>query len=158
VGYRRFYTRLDTALPRTVDGDAGREPTTYSKLVRGDAIVILTLQLLVITFALRSPLVDATSELAWDILLALLVAIMVAAIGSNYDKWSRAHRVGLFLIVRHAIPSSEFLMGSFVYELFQSTPMVLQLFGVFSGAIRHCRLGRMESCWPLLVPGRSSWQ
>lgn len=135
VGYRHCYTRLEKAVPNTVDGDARREPITHSKLVWGDAVVILTLQLLVITFALRSPLVDATSEFACDILLALLLAMMIAAVGSNYGKWSRAHRVGLFLIVRHAMPSSDFLMASFVYELFQSTPMVLQLFGIFSGAI-----------------------
>jgi hypothetical protein len=135
VGYRHFYTRLETAVPITFDDHTRREPVTHSKLVLGDATVILTLQLLGITFALRSPLVNATSALAWDIILVLLVATMIAAVGGNYDRWSRAHRVGFFLIVRHAIPSSEFLMGSFVYELFQSTPMVLQLFGVFSGAI-----------------------
>ena len=140
VGYRHGYERLESeVVPNTVEADmmvsTTRESTKSSQLLCGNVLLIVLLQLLVVAFAMRSPLVGASSELVWNLLLLALTSAMIVTVGLNYDKWSRAHRVGFFLIVRHAIPNSGFLMGSFVYELFQSEPMALQVFGVFSGGI-----------------------
>jgi ABC-type amino acid transport system permease subunit len=104
-------------------------------VLMGDATLIILLQVLVILFAMRGPVVKATSVMTWDIILSVLTAIMLLTIGLNYNKWNRPHRVGLFLIVRHAIPSSMYMLSSFIYSLFQSTPVVIQLFGLFSGGI-----------------------
>lgn len=140
VGNRHSYTRLESdVVPNTVDDDivlsTPGESTRNSRLFYGDAVLIVLLQLLVIVFAMRSPLVDASSELVWNLLLLVLSSTMIVTVGLNFHKWSRAHRVGFFLIARHAIPTSGFLMGSFVYELFQTAPMALQVFGVFSGGV-----------------------
>jgi hypothetical protein len=131
------YTRLETSVPNTTTTAVLDETTTArtTNMVLGDATLIVLLQLLVVFFAMRGPVVSATSVVAWNSLLLVLVAAMIVTVGINYDKWSRSHRVGFFLIVRHAIPSSGFMMSSFVYSLFQSTPMVLQLFHIFSGGI-----------------------
>jgi hypothetical protein len=140
VGYRHCYARLESDIvPNSVDDDTllstTRESTNNCRLLYGDAVLIVLLQLLVVIFAMRSPLVAASSELVWNLLLLLLASAMIVTVGLNFDRWSRAHRVGFFLIARHAIPTSGFLMGSFVYELFQTTPMALQVFAVFSGGV-----------------------
>jgi hypothetical protein len=46
------------------------------------------------------------------------------------EQQVQRYRVGLFLILRHAMPSCSDVMSSFFYFMFQATPWVLQLFSL----------------------------
>jgi hypothetical protein len=130
---RACYRRLDNVSQLDDDPSSEVTPTRHWKpsgIFLGDATLVVLLQMLVMLFALRQPFIDAVSVMTWNIVLLLLSVAMLFTLGCNYFKWNRAHQVGLFLVVKHAMPSSEYILDSFVYSLFQSSPMILQLFGI----------------------------
>eukprot|EP00547_Thalassionema_nitzschioides_P005674 CAMPEP_0194216576 /NCGR_PEP_ID=MMETSP0156-20130528/19265_1 /TAXON_ID=33649 /ORGANISM="Thalassionema nitzschioides, Strain L26-B" /LENGTH=537 /DNA_ID=CAMNT_0038945377 /DNA_START=214 /DNA_END=1824 /DNA_ORIENTATION=- len=106
-----------------------------NKCFLGDVILVILLQLVVMTFSLRLPIVNICSETAWNFIFLFFLSAMVIISGMNYHRWTRVQRVGLFLIVNNAVPSAGYLMVSYTYSLFQSNPMVLQLFGIVNDAI-----------------------
>lgn len=117
------------------ESTASPPPSSSCSIVCGDALLIILLQTVVIFFAMRGPVVSASSVLTWNVILLVLTIAMLLTAGVNWKHWTRPHRVGLFLIVRHAIPSGGYMMTSFIYSLFQSTPMVMQLFSIFGMAV-----------------------
>jgi phage-related holin len=95
----------------------------------GNVRLVILLQMTIILMLLRDPIADASSALSWDTFMAVcLVAFSVAGFGAFTSiKWGRSHQAGLFLILRHALPSASYLMDSYLYSLFASTPSFLQL-------------------------------
>mmetsp|Transcript_16793 Transcript_16793/g.25382 ORF Transcript_16793/g.25382 Transcript_16793/m.25382 type:complete len:578 (+) Transcript_16793:269-2002(+) len=112
-----------------------RESIPSNDCFQGDAILVILLQLMVMTFALREPILKIWSESTWEVFISFLLVSIVLLAVINYHHWNRIQRVGLFLIMKNAVPSSGYLMVSYIYSLFQSNPMVLQLFGIINAVI-----------------------
>lgn len=95
--------------------------------------MVLALQISLILLTTRQPIVDATTPMVW---IALMIAALAVLLTSGcYDyvvslHWDATHRIGLFLILRHAIPSSTYLLDSYVYALLQDHPLLLQVLSV----------------------------
>ena len=113
------------------------------KKIANWAIVIL-LQCVLVTIALKGPIVEVSSHYVWSILVTtFLVGIITAAItlccklGNNNSSSSSSakddhdattFRVGLFLVLKNAIPSDSAILASFFYSLFGTNqPLLLQL-------------------------------
>jgi hypothetical protein len=98
-----------------------------------DGIILAQLQLLVILMCIRVPIESVISNVGWNVILCCLLT----AFAFTIIKTPRHHyyNAACFLVVRHSIPDSGFLMSSYIYELFQSTPMILSLLGIISGGM-----------------------
>ena len=96
---------------------------------RANWILVMLLQLIIIIIAMKGPVTERTSHMAWKVMLiSLLLAIVIMAFAIRLNNWfQKSHRVGLFLILRHAIPSDSIVVGSFFYTVFESTPLLLQV-------------------------------
>lgn len=121
---------------QNLSANIGRQESVSSdNCFLGDVILVTLLQLIVMVFALKSPIVKICSETTWNSVFIFCLAAIIFVLGLSYHRWTRVQRVGLFLIVKNAVPSSGFLMVSYIYSLFQSNPMVLQLFGIVDAVI-----------------------
>lgn len=101
------------------------------KLWNGNGRVVVAFQLCIIAFATQEPIESITSQILWScLMLALVAALLTSVCLRNQVKWQRIHRVGLFLILRNAIPDSSYIMGSFIYSQLQSTPLLLQALSI----------------------------
>lgn len=101
-------------------------------LFMGNGLVLVIFQLCIIVFAMQGPIESIASEPAWSCLVLLLIAALLLSMCRGPVKWQRIHRVGLFLMARHAIPDSTYLMGSFIYTQLQSTPILLQALSIMT--------------------------
>jgi hypothetical protein len=89
--------------------------------------LVVLLQLVIILFSLRGPIEEVISKTAWALMATgSIFALAVTACASPSVRWERSHRVGLFLILRHAMPSVTNIMSSYFYSLFSSMPAFLQ--------------------------------
>ena len=97
-------------------------------------LLVAILQLLLISLTLKGIIVELTSYLAWKfIIISLLLSILITAFATGiHNAWGESHQVGLFLILRSSVPSDSMVLGSFLYSLFQSTPLQLQLLSMIS--------------------------
>lgn len=112
-------------------------------------LLVVFLQVVIVLFSLRGIIVTASSELAWG---AMASTAAVCLIGSTWmsvsTRWERAHRVGLFLILRHSLPSISYVMGSYFYTLFAQEPAFLQFVsvsGTFMTTLASWSYGRILS-------------
>jgi hypothetical protein len=96
---------------------------------RANWILVVLLQLVIILIAMQRPITERTSHIVWKaFVVSLLLAIVVMALAMYFNNWwQKSHRVGLFLVLRHAIPSDAMLMASFFYTVFESRPLLLQV-------------------------------
>jgi hypothetical protein len=124
---------------------------------RANWTLILLLQLIIILFAMKGPISEWASHVVWKVImvsLLLAIAIMGLAMYSN-DWWQKSHRVGLFLILRQAIPSDTMLVASFFYSVFQSTPLLLQLLSLASMAMTTLSSWSYGKLWSRFTDGRA---
>jgi hypothetical protein len=99
---------------------------------RANLSLIILLQFIIIVIATKDPLSEATSHFVWKVLVISLVlglGMTVLAL-CLYQGWSTSHGVGLFLILRNAVPNEMILVSSFYYTVFQSQPLLLQILSV----------------------------
>lgn len=118
-----------------LDDECSVPTSPCASLCTNNGLILVVFQLCIIIFAMQGPIVDMTSESTWSFsLLSLIVALTCLLLGNNNQigKWRHTHRVGLFLILRHAIPDSSYIMASFVYDKLQSTPILLQGLSIFT--------------------------
>jgi hypothetical protein len=112
-------------------------------------ILIGSIQFIIIAFALKDLIVDWTSQMAWNVIIFSLffsIAIIVIAMHS-YNWWQNSHRVGLFLILKHTIPSDTMVVASFFYSVFQSNPLQLQILSVISMGITTLSSWSYSKLW-----------
>ena len=101
-------------------------------------ILIVLLQCILVAIALKGPFVEATSHFVWIVLMStLLIGIVFTAV-ALYCKLRKSDdigvsddtttlNVGLFLVLKNAIPSDSAILGSFFYALFGTNqPLLLQ--------------------------------
>jgi len=103
-------------------------------------------QALLILAALRSLIVSSTSTGLWNAIVLTLVGVMVFVLAwssqlSRRDRFAEPsrtvspRRLGLYLILRHATPSSGYVMSSYFYALFESDLFFLQCLSVLGSAM-----------------------
>jgi hypothetical protein len=111
--------------------------------------IVILLQLVIVLFSLRGPIEEVISKTAWGFLAAgAIFALAVTGCTSPSVRWERSHRVGLFLILRHAMPSVSNIMSSYFYSLFSSMPAFLQamsLTDMFVTTVASWSYGRVLS-------------
>ena len=127
---------------------------------------MVLLQISVIVLTLRHPIAHATSPLAWNLLagafvtaLLLLLGIAVAAAKAtsadddysttmtSTSPWRRQYRVGLYLILRNAVPNFAYLMSSYFYTVFAAAPSLLQLFALWDTGVATFACWTYERFW-----------
>jgi len=98
--------------------------------------LVIALQLVIILFSLRGPIQGVSSDLCWDVLATIAVMVLITTGWSSVSlKWERSHRVGLFLILRHALPSATYVMSSYFYSLFATAPAFLQVASLVDNSV-----------------------
>jgi hypothetical protein len=111
--------------------------------------IVVLLQWVIILFSLRGPIEEVISTTAWGFMAAgAIFALAVTGCASPSVRWERSHRVGLFLILRHAMPSVSNIMSSYFYSLFSSMPAFLQamsLTDMFVTTVASWSYGRVLS-------------
>ena len=143
----RLCSHDDQSTPSSYSSDEGDPsthvtpdlpPTMWNPLKReGNIALVVLLQLAIVSFSLQGPIVSWTSHSTWVALTALLVTALLVIAGTMYccSSSTASYRVGMFLVLRHAIPSDSFVMGSFVYSLFASRPLQLQMISLTGMAV-----------------------
>jgi hypothetical protein len=139
----------------TVESD--RQPldtaTSSTSFSIAATLMVGSLQAALVLMTVRQPIVGATSAGAWW---CGWIACVAALVGSGVHYYSvrggdrgtsalsrrqshpdttATHRVGLFLVLRHAVPSCGYLVGSYVYTLLEEHPVVLQVLAVLGSAM-----------------------
>jgi hypothetical protein len=124
---------------------------------RASLAIIVILQLIVVMLVLKDPFSEWTNIVTWKVsLVTLCLAFVVAAVALWCNSsWQFCHRVGLFLILRNAIPSDAMVVASFTYTLFQSQPILLQSLSVLSLTTLMASSWTYEKLWARFSRGRS---
>lgn len=133
--------------------------TNGQEMVRSRASLaaIVALQLIIVTIVLKDPVSTWTSSFIWKILVTATTIAFVAALSVLLcnNSWKFCHRVGLFLILRNAIPSDAMVISSYTYWIFQSQPIVLQSLSVLSLVVRMASSWSYEKLWAKFSKGRA---
>jgi hypothetical protein len=135
-----------------VDSSASRRQSARVAVSCGDGNtrLVVLLQASILLFALRTPFIQATSRAFWDAtttvaVTALTLSVFLVASSERRflcKSWQRSHRVGLFLILRHAVPNVSFLMSAYMYTVFATTAPDFLAF---------------LSIWDMLTTSLASW-
>ena len=122
----------------------------------GDAVFIVGLQVSLILLIVRAPLSswlqphpssnnnshahDSTGRvvvvtgvmltIACTVVVTVALQCLKESTNPKQQLRMQRYRVGVFLVLRHAMPSCSAVMTSFFYSMFQATPWVLQLFSL----------------------------
>ena len=133
-----------------------------------NARLVIFLQLTILLVALKAPLQQSTSTAGWSILISSVVGALLFQVGnvavsawrrpSSEDSWvkafPRSHRVGLFLILRYALPSISYLITSFLYDVFGKTHPVfltiLSLWDMLSSSLATWSYGKLFSSYDIV--------
>ena len=95
---------------------------------RYNCALVVLLQITVLTLAMQRPIIEISSHLLWKVsVMSCLIATVLVGYASIYGKlWAASHSAGLYLILKHALPSDSMVLGAYFYSLFQSSPGLLQ--------------------------------
>ena len=103
------------------------------QLSRHNVLLVLLLQISVILLALQAPLQALLTRIGWQILMGISLLALIVTFGMA--DWKPAQKVGLFLILRHLVPSASYLMSSYFYDIFATAPYLLQLLSLVDMAV-----------------------
>jgi hypothetical protein len=119
-------------------------------------VLVSSLQLSLVLLALQQPIAGSTSPAAWwclwtpcltALILSGIYAVNRAMLGPSTSPSSSpnrstgrrdkavTYRVGLFLILKHAVPNCTYLMESYLYTSLQEHPGVLQILSIYDSAM-----------------------
>jgi hypothetical protein len=95
---------------------------------RHNCALVILLQITVLTLAMQRPIIEISSHLLWKVsVMSCLIATVLVGYASISGKlWGASHSAGLYLILKHAMPSDSMVLGAYFYSLFQSSPGLLQ--------------------------------
>ncbi|OEU21703.1 hypothetical protein FRACYDRAFT_178101 [Fragilariopsis cylindrus CCMP1102] len=136
--------------------ESNHTTTTNTAGVISNWIMVVLLQLILVTIAVKGPIIEWTSHFIWNVLVTTLIfAITITAVALYCNNsWQMSHRVGLFLILRNAIPSDSMILSSFFYSLFQSQPLLLQLLSFFGAGVISLSSWSYTKLWSRYSSGR----
>jgi hypothetical protein len=109
----------------------------------------------VILLILQKPIEHVTSTTIWIGLSTIAVAVLLqtaytVVFSSKAKLGTLQFRIGLFLILRNSLPSLSYIMSSYVYSVFEKSPLVLQVLSLLDMGISTlaCWLyGKLFSTW-----------
>jgi hypothetical protein len=163
---RRSYAALEVYPPEEDEEivEAAREnndslPSSICSTT--NVIIVVLLQLCILILAMRQPILRGLSEnnnrlllIAAGFVVALISVLCVLACthGSRVAQRVRCsfgwtHMVGLVLILRHAVPDTSAVLGSFLYHCFESQPVWLQVFSLVDTAMVTMASWLYQSLW-----------
>lgn len=123
----------DTSLTSEADTDDVPTVCFWRNGTSHNLRLVVLLQITVILFALRQPLESWLSLFAWQGITAASVLALIfsftAAVWTT-GQLQHSQKVGLFLILRHMIPEVTSLMIAYLYDIFATTPYLLQLLSI----------------------------
>ena len=136
--------------------ESNHNTTANTAGVISNWIMVVLLQLILVTIAVKGPIIEWTSHFIWNVLVTTLIfAITITAVALYCNNsWQMSHRVGLFLILRNAIPSDSMILSSFFYSLFQSQPLLLQLLSFFGAGVISLSSWSYTKLWSRYSSGR----
>jgi hypothetical protein len=168
----------DQALSGIADQGTESAITTISALPRdpdntSNAYSLILLQAVIVLFALKEPIQLVAPRwvlIALAICLAILLfvrsfrCLLAYSIDAGRQSklrtpflWTTVHRTGLFLVLRHALPSAESVLDSFIYEKFSSISASFLQFEAIYGTLvtlaaswsfgKIWGSGNMEAVW-----------
>jgi len=154
VAFKSQIGREVTGLGNYRSSDLGNQRRSIMGLLKYDIIAILMLQALLVMFGLQGLIVDSISKDFFVILSVVVALLMTMAVllawksqrQSRYsalavpndesieedgnDQLSRRllfiKRIAMYLILRHATPSSGIILSSFMYSVFRKRLLLLQ--------------------------------
>eukprot|EP00536_Pseudo-nitzschia_multiseries_P014519 jgi/Psemu1/320675/estExt_fgenesh1_pm.C_7190001 len=131
-------TGNDSVRPSTSTSPPGHRfsPSTVFRWV-----LVVLLQCVLVLIALKGPIVESSSHFVWSVSVTtlafgILLALLALWCGNGThdgdgDSNSKTLRVGLYLVLRNAVPSDATILASFVYSLLgESQPLTMQLLAV----------------------------
>jgi len=130
-------------------------PTTSHRQQIIEVSTLVSFQILLAVSALRVPIIAVSSQQIWIALMITFVIILICAIFIGYkhekqqqhqsdtitrrskdDKERLSHRrLNLYFLLRYSLPIAGFIMYSYLYTVFESQPLFLQLMSVLKTAI-----------------------
>jgi hypothetical protein len=108
---------------------------------RASLLLVILLQLFIVALSLKDVIASCSSQLVWKILMGVLLLAMIVLLLHLFQRrllsWKKTymHRLGLFLIIRHALPSASMIVYSFIFSTFSSTPLLLQFLSLIGMAV-----------------------
>jgi hypothetical protein len=115
--------------------------TTDTKEDTQKIVLVITLQILVILVTLQKPIEHVTSMPIWIGLSTITVAVLLQMVysvmfASKAQRLGKVQcRIGLFLILRNSLPSVTYIMSSYLFTIFETSPLVLQFLFLFDVGI-----------------------
>jgi hypothetical protein len=110
---------------------------TPTSLCRYNYAMVILIQISVLILAMKGPITTVSSHLLWKVsLVSCLLATAVVGLASLHGKlWAASHSVGLYLILKHALPSNSMILGAYFYSLFKSSPAFLQVLALLGSGV-----------------------
>jgi len=116
--------------------------------------ILVLFQLLLILSALKGPLSAVTTHVAWLSAIVVASCFLVVSVCSamyfrqksgsaNNEKGQQsnqipARRLVLYLLLRHALPSSGYVFYSFLFTVFENSPVYMQCLSILGSAGSTC--------------------
>jgi hypothetical protein len=142
-----------------VSDDLQRAEQTPAKWgnAAANCFMIVAVQTVLVILALKEPMSAWLSYLAWEILVVSLVfAVAMTALALYCNNWVQScHRIGLFLLLKNALPSDAMIVSSFFYSLFELQPLSLQVLSFLEMGVTSLSSWSYNKLWSKYSSGRS---
>ena len=131
-------------------------PTTTTN--HWNVALVASLQTAVVLFALRQQIVQWTGIWLWVAFFASSVTVLVVSLRVDaQSQTTYPKRVGLYLVLKHAMPTPSYIMGTVVYEAFRMAPIMLQLHSLVGGATTTLASSAYARYLAQYCRGRAFW-
>jgi hypothetical protein len=122
----------------------------------GNCFIIASLQTVLVVIALKGPITEMTSYFVWEVVvLSLAITIVLTALLLYCNNWwQSSHRIGLFLILKGAVPSDAMVVSSFFYSIFESQPLLLQALSLLDMVVVSLSSWSYSRLWSRYSSGR----
>ena len=144
-------TNADEEGPADADFSSFERAENTKSEQRSYCAILVLFQLLLILGALKGPLTAATTHVAWLSALIVTACLLVLSVcsamyyrnknGSSTEEKSNqipARRLALYLLLRHSLPSSGYVYYSFLFTVFESSPIYMQCLSILGSAGSTC--------------------
>ena len=118
---------------------------------RSYCAILVLFQLLLIFGALKGPLTAATTHVAWLSALIVTACLLLFSVcsamyyrnkngGATEERSNQisARRLALYLLLRHSLPSSGYVYYSFLFAVFENSPIYMQCLSILGSAGSTC--------------------
>ena len=144
-------TNADEEGPADADFSSFERAENTKSEQRSYCVILVLFQLLLILGALKGPLTAATTHVAWLSALIVTACLLVLSVcsamyyrnknGSATEEKSNqipARRLALYLLLRHSLPSSGYVYYSFLFAVFENSPIYMQCLSILGSAGSTC--------------------